>query len=147
MGDVRELRSAGSVRRREALAETGELVLRAERSAPRAARHWIMRAVAAAGVHGASNQVVELLAGELVANAVLHGPSDGEIRVHVRIYQDEVRVEVTDESPARPRVRRPEPTDPNGRGMALVATLSSAWGVERLDDGGKTVWFTVENQD
>ena len=31
--------------------------------------------------------------------------------------------------------------------MALVATLSSAWGVERLDDGGKTVWFTVENQD
>lgn len=144
VGDVRELRSAASARRQDALAQTVELVLAAERSAPRQARHWIMRSIAEAGVHGVSNQVIELLAGEVVANAVLHGPADGEILVEVRIDGEAVKVSVTDESPDRPRVLHPEPTAASGRGMALVAALSTDWGIERRERGGKTVWFSVD---
>ena len=102
-----------------------------------------MRTVADAGVHGSSNQVIELLAGEVVANAVVHGPVDGEIRVRVVVLGDEVRVFVSDESTARPSVQHALPTDPGGRGMSLVAALSTAWGVEQRGPGGKTVWFSV----
>jgi anti-sigma regulatory factor (Ser/Thr protein kinase) len=144
VGDVRELRSAASARRQDARAHTVELVLAPERAAPRAARHWIMRSIAEAGVHGVSNQVIELLAGEVVANAVLHGPPDGEIKVEVRVDGEAVKVSVTDQSPDRPRVLHPAPTAASGRGMALVAALSTAWGIERREPGGKTVWFTVD---
>ena len=44
-----------------------------------------MRAVAAEGVVGSSNQVIELLTGELVSNAVVHGPADGQVVVGLRI--------------------------------------------------------------
>ncbi|WP_249670748.1 MULTISPECIES: ATP-binding protein [Cellulomonas] len=124
-----------------------ELVLTAERSAPRHARHWVMRAVAGAGVGGASNQVIELLAGELVSNAVIHGPADEPVRVAVRVDGGVVRVAVTDRGGGVPRVRHPEPTEPNGRGMALVDALSTAWGSARLADGGTTVWFEVDTDD
>jgi serine/threonine-protein kinase RsbW len=143
VGEIRDIRSAASARRAEARDGVGELVLAARPAAARAARHWVMRTVADAGVHGSSNQVIELLAGEIVANAVVHGPVDGEIRVRVDVIADEVRVSVSDESTARPSVHRPAPTDPSGRGMSLVAALSTAWGVERRGPGGKTVWFCV----
>ena len=51
-----------------------------------------MNELAAEGVFGAENQVVELLTGELVANAVLHGPSDGVVRVRAWRAGDTVRV-------------------------------------------------------
>lgn len=106
-----------------------------------------MRAVATAGVHGAPNQVIELLAGEVVANAVLHGPEHGEIRVAVRIDGSTVRVEVSDGSPRRPEVQHPEPTAISGRGMALVEALSESWGVLELGPRGKTVWFAVRTDE
>ncbi len=121
-----------------------ELALPAERHAPRQARHWVMRTVAAEGVVGPSNQVIELLTGELVSNAVVHGPVDGQVRVGLRIEGHTVRVSVRDSGGGRPRVRHPEPTAPNGRGLALVEALSSAWGTSTHPDGGKTVWFDVE---
>ena len=102
-----------------------------------------MKAVAEAGVHGVSNQVIELLTGELVANAVVHGPSDGQIQVHLDVADDAVRVSVSDECTDRPRPRQPELTDGDGRGMVLVGALADAWGVDRRGKGGKTVWFTV----
>ena len=77
----------------------------AERSAPRAARHWVMRAIAGAGVGGASNQVIELLTGELVSNAVVHGPAGEPVRVAVRVDGPVVRVAVSDRGGGTPRVR------------------------------------------
>ncbi|HEY0188761.1 MAG TPA: ATP-binding protein [Cellulomonas sp.] len=147
MGDVRDLRSAPGARRAEARAERDGLVLEARRSAPRAARHWIMHRVAEAGVQGPANQVIELLTGEVVANAVLHGPEHGRVRVGLQIDERGVRVSVTDESPATPQVRHPGPTAIGGRGMALVEALSHSWGVDRHDGAGKTVWFLVEESD
>jgi serine/threonine-protein kinase RsbW len=123
-----------------------QLVVEAERSAPRAARHWVMRAVAEAGVGGSVNQVVELLTGELVANAVVHGPSDRSVTVRVRIDGPTVRVLVSDAGGGVPVVEHPEPTAPSGRGLALVEALSSDWGTMSRPDG-KTVWFEVVADD
>ena len=83
---------------------------------------------------------VELLATETATNAVRHAGT--EATVVVRYLGDRVRVEVGDGSPAPPQVRSPHPEDTSGRGMALVETLSSQWGVTPTA-GGKRVWFEV----
>ena len=103
-----------------------------------------MHRVAASGVHGAVNQVIELLTGEVVANAVVHGPEHGRIRVGLRIDERGVLVSVADESPASPVVKHPEPTAVSGRGMALVEALARTWGVDHDGGHGKTVWFLVD---
>ncbi|WP_426594212.1 ATP-binding protein [Cellulomonas sp. McL0617] len=146
MGDVRDLRSAASARRADAHVVDAQLVVEAERSAPRTARHWVMRAIAEAGVGGSANQVVELLTGELVANAVVHGPPDRSVTVRVRIDATVVRVMVSDAGGGVPTVGHPEPTAPSGRGLALVEALSSDWGTLGRPDG-KTVWFEVPADD
>lgn len=120
-----------------------EMVVQAEPRAPRAVRHWVMRTVAGLGVTGAGNQVVELLTAEIVSNAVVHGPSDGEVRVRLRVAGPCVRVEVTDTGHGSPTVRHPEPTAPNGRGLLLVEALATSWGT-RPDEAGTTVWFEVD---
>ena len=141
VGEVRDLRSR---RGTPPPLLDDEVVLTAERSAPRQARHWVMRAVADAGVGGASNQVIELLAGELVSNAVVHGPAGEPVRVAVRVDGSVVRVAVTDLGGGVPRVRHPGPTEASGRGMALVDALSTAWGSAQTPGGGTTVWFEVD---
>jgi hypothetical protein len=42
-----------------------------------------------------------------------------------------------------PVIRHPGVGDTSGRGLMLVDTLSSAWGVEP-DARGKQVWFTLD---
>ncbi|WP_019135934.1 ATP-binding protein [Cellulomonas massiliensis] len=144
MGDVRHIASAASVRRRASrLVLDEERVVSAETSAPRAIRHWVMRAIAAAEIVGAPNQVVELLTGELVSNAVVHGPEGGSVRVRLTVDGYLVRVEVTDEGGGHPTVLHPEPTAPHGRGLALVEALATGWGTW-ADEAGTTVWFEVD---
>ncbi|WP_081861649.1 ATP-binding protein [Cellulomonas sp. HZM] len=145
MGEVRDLRSAPSIRRAAASGASvdDELVVRAEPHAPRAARHWVMRTIAGHGVTGMANQVVELLTAELVSNAVVHGPTGEEVRVGLRVTGPVVRVEVSDHGGGTPRVRHPEPTAPSGRGLALVEALATDWGTMGVD-GSTTVWFEVD---
>jgi serine/threonine-protein kinase RsbW len=83
---------------------------------------------------------VELLATETATNAVRHAGT--EATVVVRYLGDRVRVEVGDGSPALPHVRVPGPEEIGGRGLSLVETLSSRWGVMPTV-GGKRVWFEV----
>ena len=118
-----------------------ELQLPAQRSSARLARHWVIHVTAASGVTGAQNQVVELLTAELVANAAVHGPADGTIRVRAWTDTRHAYVSVSDDSSTSPVVRHPEPSDVSGRGMALVQALADDWGVE-VGPGGKTVWFS-----
>jgi anti-sigma regulatory factor (Ser/Thr protein kinase) len=103
-----------------------------------------MRTVAVEGVVGSSNQVIELLTGELVSNAVQHGPTDGDLRVGVRVDGARVRVSVRDEGPDQPRLEHLDVAAPGGRGLVLVEALSTAWGTVVHADGGKTVWFEVD---
>ena len=88
---------------------------------------------------------VKLLVSELVTNAVVHAGS--EVAVAVRLLPDAVRIEVVDRSSAttlRPSV--PAESAESGRGLLLVETMASAWGVEPMD-GGKAVWFEVPRLD
>lgn len=121
-----------------------ELQLVARPSAARAGRRWVTRAVRAQGVPSDSWDVIELLAGELLANAVVHGPGSGDIRVRTWRYGRLVSVAVSDQSSARPVVQDLAFTATSGRGMMLVDTLSTEWGVDDRGTAGKTVWFNVD---
>ncbi|MDQ4070363.1 MAG: ATP-binding protein, partial [Actinomycetota bacterium] len=83
---------------------------------------------------------VELLATETATNAMRHAGT--EATVIVRYLGDRVRVEVGDGSSALPQVRTPGLEEAGGRGLSLVETLSSRWGVTPAL-GGKRVWFEV----
>lgn len=86
---------------------------------------------------------VELLATETATNAVRHAGTTAT--VIVRYLGDQVRVEVGDGSSALPQLRNPRPEETGGRGLSLVETLSSRWGVTRTV-GGKRVWFEVSTK-
>ena len=87
---------------------------------------------------------VNLLVSELVTNSVLHANSAPDVAVLLKA--DAVRIEVTDQGGALPDVPEAGDDATSGRGLALVETLSSAWGVESTPEG-KTVWFEVERPD
>lgn len=85
--------------------------------------------------------VVELLASEVVTNAVLHAGTE----VHLRVLQANggVRIEVTDGAQGTPMRRQYSPEAATGRGLGLVEALASDWGTTARRSG-KTVWFTVD---
>ena len=132
MGEVRDLTSARSARGRGA---EHELSLPAEPGAARIVRHWVMRVVAAAGIGGALNQLVEVLTAELVSEAVKTGTPEDEVDVRLHIDDEGVRVAVT--GPGTPALPS------NATSLALVEVLSNAWGSSRGRDGQRTVWFDV----
>ncbi|MGW4518381.1 SpoIIE family protein phosphatase [Streptomyces sp. NPDC004393] len=78
----------------------------------------------------------ELIISELVTNAIRHGA--GPIRL--RLIQHQVLTcEVFDSGKCYPRLRHARIVDENGRGLFLIAQLSSRWGF-RSATGGKLVW-------
>ncbi len=85
--------------------------------------------------------VAELLTSEVVTNALLHA-RDGP-RLFVGVRAGAVRVTVEDSDPAWPRRRHVPPESVSGRGIALVDELASEWGVERMPENGKRVWFEI----
>jgi anti-sigma regulatory factor (Ser/Thr protein kinase) len=86
-------------------------------------------------------EIVSLLVSELVTNAVVHAHSD--VEVVVRMTGANVRIDVLDHSNEHPVVRSPSVYDTSGRGLALVESLASRWGVDPRPGGGKSVWFEV----
>lgn len=83
---------------------------------------------------------LELLATETVTNAVVHARTD--IDVTVTYTGDAVRFDVFDRDSDLPAPKRPDLSAEGGRGLWMVATLSSTYGIESAV-GGKRVWFTV----
>lgn len=123
------------------------IVLPGQRQSVGIGRHWVVRTAVEGGVTGMANQVVELLSSELLANAVLHGPDSTAIGIQVRRTDVSVRVSVSDGGDTSPIVLHREPSAASGRGMAIVESMSSRWGVEEHADGGKTVWFELDLAD
>lgn len=81
-----------------------------------------------------------LLTSELVSNAVLHGRS--QVQLQVSRKGRFLHVSVHDENSRHPARVREDPNALDGRGLALVAALASAWGVQD-DPTGKAVWFEL----
>ncbi|MEU7025670.1 SpoIIE family protein phosphatase [Streptomyces sp. NPDC046275] len=103
------------------------------------ARHMIRAAVRAWGAGGRSDEI-ELVADELMTNALMH--TDGGAVVTLRMLagpDHRLRVEVEDRSSALPRRREAGDAGVSGRGLLLVERLSDRWGVEPRG-GGKCVW-------
>lgn len=84
----------------------------------------------------------EIVVSELVTNAVLHGRPP--IDLYVRTSGGRARVEVHDAGRTPPILGQPNAEAMTGRGLAMVAALSVAWGVEALGAGGKAVWAELE---
>jgi anti-sigma regulatory factor (Ser/Thr protein kinase) len=116
-----------------------------ERELPRSHEApWLARSSLAAwlGVELEPDELhnAKLLVSELVTNAVVHGK--GRITLRVNLNGDRVRVEVIDEGAGfEHRVRRSEFEDLHGRGLAIVESESSRWGIH---EGTTHVWFELE---
>ncbi|GAA0283221.1 SpoIIE family protein phosphatase [Actinomadura nitritigenes] len=80
--------------------------------------------------------VTELVASELVTNAIRH--AEGPIRLRL-ILDRTLTCEVSDGSETAPHLRRARAFDEGGRGLLLVAQLTQSWGT-RHTAHGKTIW-------
>jgi anti-sigma regulatory factor (Ser/Thr protein kinase) len=86
----------------------------------------------------------ELLAAELVSNAVLH--TDGPAALRLRWRDGVLRIGAWDadpEPPDPPQKLTADPDAESSRGLALVAAASDLWGwqpLSRFGNRGKYVW-------
>lgn len=83
----------------------------------------------------------ELLASEVLTNALIH--SDHDALFTATVHDGSLRVEVRDFTGRPPRPRTPRPHEAtSGRGLLLVEALADDWGVRR-HGVGKAVWFEL----
>ena len=101
-----------------------------------------VRAAIAAWKPPVDADVAVLLTSELVTNAVKHSAA---VTLGVRCTRDRLRVDVHDTSPLPPVLMDVTAEDEAGRGLALVAALSTEWGSYRTPMG-KVVYFTLAFQ-
>ena len=116
-----------------------EKELPAEPRSASAARQAVTSALITDITDGALDTLV-LLTSELVTNVVAHARTS--CHLGVELFPDVVRVSVSDNSAIPLAPRSPDDEAESGRGLGLVETLSSNWGVVNRSSG-KTVWFEV----
>jgi anti-sigma regulatory factor (Ser/Thr protein kinase) len=105
--------------------------------APAAARRLVVDALRGRDRGDRLLADAQLVVSELVTNAVVHAKS--VFAVGIRREDSALRISVRDGNPLPPTVRDAGPAAGFGRGMRLIDTLSSGWGVDPAD-GGKVVW-------
>ncbi|MFJ8013357.1 ATP-binding protein [Streptomyces sp. NPDC096339] len=89
---------------------------------------------------------------ELLSNVHRHAQPDKTCTVEIELRLGRLTVSVIDSDPRLPVLRDTLPPTPQppealetcGRGLALVAAVSEAWGARHRPDGpGKAVWFSL----
>ena len=80
--------------------------------------------------------VTELFVRELVTNAIRYGTEPIQLRL---IHDQALTCEVSDGNSTSPHLRRARIYDEGGRGLLLVAQLTTNWGT-RHTATGKTIW-------
>ncbi|KAB8195382.1 ATP-binding protein [Nonomuraea phyllanthi] len=105
-----------------------------------AGRHLVSRKLAEWGLRSHSDlaDVMELLASELLTNAVEHAWGDVVLTLSAR--GETLRCAVWDEDAQLPCSRHAGPSDEGGRGLLMVHLMSRRWGVD-VCHAGKAVWF------
>ena len=88
--------------------------------------------------------VAVLLTSELVTNAIRHEPGE-TVTLAITCSCGQLRVDVHDTSRSWPVLVDAPADEETGRGLMLVASLSSEWGVYR-PPAGKAVYFTLAFQ-
>jgi anti-sigma regulatory factor (Ser/Thr protein kinase) len=80
---------------------------------------------------------VTLIASEFLTNSVKAGSSFA--RLDLSLHRRGLRLAVHDDAPGQPLLHNASPDEAHGRGIAITARLSTAWGTERTANG-KQVW-------
>ena len=114
-------------------------------AAPGLARRYL--AGRAAAWPAELQELVVLLASELVTNAVLHGRAPVELRLSHD--GDHIKIEVSDgdPDPLPPSAVRPPDGQHSGRGLLIVDSLAHQWGYRpRRTPPGKIVWFELRHR-
>ncbi|MGW6021286.1 ATP-binding protein [Streptomyces sp. NPDC055099] len=88
-----------------------------------------------------SSDDLQLLAAELITNAVVH--TEAACVVCIRWTGRRIRIEVTDTDTRDVEAKDPHSSDEHGRGLLLVGALAAAWGNYR-GSAGKTTWFELD---
>jgi anti-anti-sigma regulatory factor/anti-sigma regulatory factor (Ser/Thr protein kinase) len=83
----------------------------------------------------------ELIASELVTNALVHARTD--VRLRLALRDERLHIGVHDGGRRLLRLVGGGPEAEAGRGLLLVERLSRAWGVYRPPEGGKVVWCVL----
>ncbi len=119
------------------------LGLRPDANAPAAAREFAHDVCAEWGLDKVAT-LAELVASELVTNAVVHART--HVDMTMRLTDDTLSVAVRDGDP-RPMFRPSESgieevTSEHGRGLLLLDAMADAWGTHPTADG-KVVWASI----
>ncbi|MGH3821403.1 MAG: ATP-binding protein [Pseudonocardiaceae bacterium] len=110
-------------------------------TAPSAARMLVCEACHTWLLPSNIREIAELVATELVTNAVEHVHSSSQLTL--TCTRSALRVSVRDYCPTP--IPQPRPIDVDalrGRGLHLVVCLAQAWGVDQHPDG-KTIWASL----
>ena len=83
-----------------------------------------------------------LLTSEVISNSVRHAglPSGSPLHITAAVYDDTVRVAISDHGHAG-AVRRRQPDASGGYGLQILHLIAARWGVEH--DHGTRVWFDL----
>lgn len=101
------------------------------------AREFVTSAVAGWDLAPLLDDAV-LVASELTTNAVTHAESC--CRIRLSLTPASLRIDVIDTGTGTPEPQPATVTEEHGRGLHLVAALTTAWGLEDVPGDGKTVW-------
>jgi anti-sigma regulatory factor (Ser/Thr protein kinase) len=107
-----------------------------------AARHALSDELAAEGVVAPMRDDAVLVLSELVSNAIRHADPlpNGDIRVTWLLDTDRLHLEITDGGAlTRPQAAVAAMSSLGGRGLDIVRTICSAWGVTQ-EGNAVTVW-------
>ena len=114
------------------------------RSTPQRAREFSLRFLSEVlPGNSAACDVIDgclLVVSELGTNAVQAGST--MVGITVEVHRDHVRLAADDDGPGMPRPMAARAGDLRGRGLAIVDSLSRAWGVQPRPHG-KQVWADV----
>jgi anti-sigma regulatory factor (Ser/Thr protein kinase) len=102
-------------------------------------RHWISSAISSHPCPADAEEAA-LVADELFANAVLHGPRGGRVLAGYCLWRHGARIVVADGGgPGVPRLRPAATSAEGGRGLHLVDELAARWDTMLLA-GARVVW-------
>lgn len=107
--------------------------------APRVARELAAEACATWHLVG-SVVPAEIVASELVTNAVRHAGTRIDFQITLR--DEQLRLSVQDRIGAPARLQSPGESDDHGRGLLIVDSVATSWGNLLLPDG-KVVWASL----
>ena len=120
----------------------GMLCVRHDASSASVVRREIAADLSARHVTADSVDDVVLVVSELVGNAVVHSTPASDLDVAWDVDGNTVIVRVKDDGETCPSPRDATADATSGRGLAIVAALSTEWGVQRATRG-KQVWAKV----